>query len=74
MGYKPAKWPSYALGALEDALSIMRDIERETERAQQAAADGKPLEAVMLMSNIRTKSMTAHSTLIQAKSGEYKRN
>jgi hypothetical protein len=73
MGYKPARWPSKALGALEDALSIIMDVDKELEKAQKATAEGKSLDAVMIMSNARTKGMKAHSTLIQAKSGEYRR-
>ena len=71
MGYKPAKWPSYALEALENTLSLLRDIEKETAEAQQAVVNGDKLTAVIVMSAIRTASMKAHSTLVEAKAGKY---
>ena len=71
MAYKPAKWPSYALEALEDTLSLLKDIEKETAAAQQAVVDGDKLTAVIVMSAVRTGAMKAHSTLIQAKAGKY---
>lgn len=73
MAYKPAKWPTYALEALEDALSLIEDIEKRTGQAQRATVDGRQLEAVILMSDIRAAATKAHSTLIRGKTGEYKR-
>lgn len=73
MSYKPAKWPTYALEGLEDALSLLGDAERQTGLAQGFTKEGNKLDAVIAMSEIRTKLMKAHSTLIQAKAGEYKR-
>ena len=71
MAYKPAKWPSYALEALENTLSYLRDIERATSAAQQAVIDGNKLDAVVTMSDIRTRAMLAHSALVAAKAGKY---
>lgn len=73
MSYKPAKWPTYANDGLEDALSLLEDIENETAKAQNAAVEGDKLNAVILLGAIRTKAMKAHSTLIRAKAGDYRR-
>jgi hypothetical protein len=67
MSYKPAKWPTYANEALEDALTLMIEIERQAAILQRLTANNS--EVV----DIRINAMKAHSTLIQAKSGEYRR-
>jgi len=71
MGYKPERWPYKALGTLEDTLSILKDIERASGAAQKAVIDGDKLVGVMVMGDIRTKAMMAHSMLVGAKAGEY---
>lgn len=71
MSYKPAKWPTYANEALEDALTYILEIERQAARLQkQSAANG---DALIAISDMRVNAMKAHSTLIQAKSGDYRR-
>jgi hypothetical protein len=71
MAYKPEKWPYKAKGALEDSLSHLRNIERETASAQQAVIDGKTLEVMKKLSDIRTQAMLAHSILVGAQAGQY---
>lgn len=70
--YKPAKWPTYANDALEDALSLLEDLERDLERIQLATVEGDKLLVVLAVSSGRTKVMKAHSTLIQGKAGVYR--
>ena len=74
MAYKPAKWPTYALESLEDVLALLQEIESEAAQAQRHAREGDRLNAVIVLSDIRTKAMLGHSALIQGKAGEYKRN
>lgn len=71
MGYKPERWPYKALGTLEDVLSMLKDIERAMNQAQKDVVDGKKLEAVITMGDIRIKAVLAHSKLVGAKAGEY---
>ena len=71
MGYKPKPLGYKANAALEDVLSLLMDIERATGIAQKAVVDGKQLESVMHMSDIRTKAMLAHSTIVEARAGKY---
>lgn len=72
MGYKPAKWPTYANDGLEDALSLLEDIERQMAKAQRVAEQNNAPLAVQI-ANTRVAAIRAHSTLIQAKAGEYRR-
>lgn len=71
MGYEAKKWPYKALGTLEDTLSLLKDIERASAAAQKAVIDGDKLVGVMVMGDIRTKAMLAHSKLVNARAGEY---
>ncbi len=73
MGYKPAKWPTYALEALEDTLALLGNMESEAVEAQKAAREGDKLNAVIAISNMRTQIMLARSALYMGKAGEYKR-
>lgn len=73
MGYKPAKWPTYANDALEDALSLIEDTQRELARLQAATAKGEKIETVLAITDSRLNLMKAHSTLIQGKTGVYRR-
>lgn len=74
MPYKPKPWPYQAIGALEDVTSYLKDIERLAHEVQAAAVNGDKLQCVMIAGTIRTKAMLAHSTLVAAKAGEYKRD
>lgn len=71
MAYKAKPWPYQALGALENSLSHLKNIERATAEAQRAVRDGKQLDVVIMLSDIRTQAMLAHSTLVAARAGKY---
>lgn len=71
MPYKAKPWPYHASGALEDALSLLKDAERATAQAQQAAIRGDLGNVIVSASDIRTQIMLAHSTLVLAKAGKY---
>ena len=71
MGYKAEKWPYKANGALEDVLSLLKDIEKASGSAQKAVIEGDKLVGVMVMGDIRTKAMLAHTTLVEARAGKY---
>lgn len=71
MGYKPKKWPSYALEALEDSVAVTLRIESLCREAQQAIVAGEKLEAMLIHSDIRVKAAQIRENIIRAKSGEY---
>lgn len=73
MGYKPRKWPTYAIDALEDALSLLEDIERDMKRVEAAGKAGDKVELANAGTDVRVKAVKAHSTLIQGKTGDYRR-
>lgn len=43
-----AKWPHYALWALEDATAALLDIDAKTREAQELIRAGHTLEAVIV--------------------------
>lgn len=71
MGYKPKALGYKANGVVEDVLSYLKDIERASRTAQDAVIEGDKLVGVMVMGDIRSKAMLAHSTLVEARAGKY---
>jgi hypothetical protein len=71
MSYKARPMGYKASGALEDALSLLMDAERITGQAQKNVGEDDKWNAIILMSDIRTKIMLAHSTIVLAKAGKF---
>jgi hypothetical protein len=71
MAYKPKPLGYKANAALEDVLSYLKSIERETAEAQQATIDNRPLVIMKMLSDIRTKAMLSHSILVEARAGKF---
>jgi hypothetical protein len=71
--YKPRKWPHYANEGLEDALKLIEDSIAHSKQLQAEAEKTKNATIVITVSQILVAQVMAHSTLIQAKSGDYRR-
>lgn len=71
MPYKAKALGYKASGALEDVLSLLMDAERATGQAQKNLGANDIWDAVVLMSDVRTKIMLAHSTIVMAKAGKF---
>lgn len=71
MGRKAKPWPSYALWALEDVTAILLSIQSNARKAQAAVKDGKQLEAVIALADIRDGAVNALRKLEQARSSDY---
>lgn len=71
MGYKPAKWPTYALRALETALLRLKEIDKLSAHAQKALVDGRQGDAVIALGDVRIESMLIYTSLVEAKNGTY---
>jgi hypothetical protein len=71
MSYKARPMGYKASGALEDVLSLLMDAERITSQAHRAVVEDDKWSAVVSMSDIRTKIMLAHSTIVLAKAGKF---
>ena len=71
MGRKAKPWPSYALWALEDVTAILLDIQTGATKAQRAIRDGKQLEAVIQLADIRDAANRALRKLEQARHSDY---
>lgn len=71
MGRKAKPWPTYALWALEDVTAILLDIKTNASKAQRAIRDGKQLEAVIVLADIRDGASTALRKLEQARNSGY---
>lgn len=65
-----AKWPHYALWALEDATAALIDIDALTRQAQELIRNGHTLEAVILLADVRGKSADARLALARGRNGE----
>lgn len=68
---RPKKWPSYTLEALEDIQAHAKTQQRLTRQAQEAVLDGKQLEAILLLGDIRDKAAEVVSLTVQAYTGAY---
>jgi hypothetical protein len=71
MGYKPRKWPNYALWALEDCKARLIGIEADARAIQEAARDGDRLQAIIIAGDIRKAATEAKTILTRAKEGQY---
>jgi hypothetical protein len=71
MAYKPKPLGYKANAALEDVMSLLKDIERITEPGQQAVIDSKPLVTMKAFSDIRTKAMLSYTILVEARAGKF---
>lgn len=71
MGRKAKPWPSYALWALEDVSALLMDIQGKATQAQRAIRDGKQLEAVIALADIRDAASKALRKLEQARHSDY---
>jgi hypothetical protein len=70
MTRKRQPWPRSALWALEDTLACLSEIEADARKAQALVVEGKTLDAVMMLGDIRTKCAEARITLAKGRSGE----
>ena len=65
-----AKWPHYALWALEDATAALLDIDAKTREAQELIRSGHTLEAVIVLADVRGKCADARLALSRGRNGE----
>lgn len=70
MATKPKKWPTNALGALEDVLVLLGDIGRLSREAQVRATEGDFARVVILNGDVREKAIKATHLLVQARTGQ----
>lgn len=70
MTRKRLPWPRSALWALEDSLADLAEIEKRARQVQALIAEGKSMDAIMLLSDIRTLCADARITLSKARTGE----
>lgn len=68
--HRPGRWPRYALWALEDTQANLLDIGQKAREAQEALRQGRTLDAVILLGDIRNLSMDGRNTLHKSKEGE----
>jgi hypothetical protein len=68
---KPKRWPNYALDALEEIRQQFRETQRLTRQAQEAVLEGKQLEAIVLLGDIRDRASQGVSLTVQAYTGDY---
>jgi len=71
MGYKPKKWPTYALEALENSLALTQRIDKASREAQTAITQNNPLLAVLALSDIRQHTQSIRESLVRARAGDY---
>lgn len=71
MGRKAKPWPSYALWALEDVSALLLTIQEQALKAQRAIRDGKQLEAVIALADVRDSASKALRKLEQARTSNY---
>lgn len=67
----PKRWPNYALDALEDIQMQFKEMQRLTRQAQEAVLEGRQLEAIVLLGDIRERAVRGVSLTIQAYTGTY---
>jgi hypothetical protein len=71
MPNKPiAKWPHYALWALEDAQACLIEIDARAREAQELIRAGHALEAVILLGDVRGKAADGRLALAKGRNGE----
>lgn len=73
MSHRPKKWPSYALGVLENTTALLLEIERLTRAAQTSTADRNPMITMILLGDIRERAQRGRELLGQARTGNYER-
>ncbi len=71
MPNRPKKWPSYALGVLEEIRFKCKEIERISSRAQEIELDNKNLHTLKALSDLRVLGMQIDNLCLQAYTGIY---
>jgi hypothetical protein len=63
-------WPRSALWAAEDVTAHLIAIDQDARKAQEMIAAGKLMEAVILLGDIRSRTVDAREALVKGKNGE----
>ncbi len=71
MGYKPKKWPSYALESLENSLALTQRIDKASREAQEALVTNNPMLVVLDLSDIRQYAQQIRESLVRSRAGDY---
>ena len=71
MAYKPGKWPHYALENWEKTVDALKAIQSMTKEAQVLMRENRPLEAVVVMGDVRDLANAGLIHMIEARSGQY---
>lgn len=71
MGYKPKKWPTYALESLEDSLALTQRIDKASREAQEALVKNNPMLALLALSDIRQYTQQIRESLVRSRAGDY---
>lgn len=71
MGRILQRWPTYALGELEETLFLLNAMEKDARRVQVAIAEGKTTEAMLALSDVRVRTKQCIECLVRAKTGNY---
>lgn len=71
MGYRPRKWPDYALGALESSRKLAKHVKATVRAAQKANIEGNRDMVMVLLADIREANAQIDELLAGAYHGEY---
>lgn len=65
------EWPTRALWVLEDTKALAQEIDGLAREAQVALKAGNSLEAVIVLSDVRSRATVIFDKLTKARAGQY---
>jgi hypothetical protein len=73
VGYRPKKWPDYALEVLDNCRLLSEHIRVVSRKAQVANIEGDHKKVGVYLADIREANAQIDELLAGAKTGQYKR-